>query len=61
MPDEANGDHETRQERREHRRRKRTEMRKHGANLGAVFGNAVLKRLRVLGGGGGARKKRKRR
>ncbi len=51
-------EHGTRQERRERRRRKQMEMRKHGANLGTVYGNAVLKRLAVVGGGGKKRRRR---
>jgi hypothetical protein len=35
----------TRQERREHRRRKRMEMRMHGANLAMLYRNAVIKRV----------------
>jgi hypothetical protein len=46
---------ETRQERRDKRlRRKREQMRKHGANLAQIYRNAVLKRLSERG----ARRKR---
>ncbi len=43
-------DDETRQERREKRlRRKRDQMRKHGANLAQIYRNSVLKRLAERG------------
>jgi hypothetical protein len=45
MAGEMDDGHGTRQERRERRQRKQMEMRKHGANLATVYGNAVLKRL----------------
>lgn len=57
MPVDDQGHDQTRQERRDKRlRRKRGQMRKHGANLAQVYRNAVLKRL-----SGGARSSRRRR